>query len=104
MIRMIMITTKVGGGLTGLICALVAAFLTKHTSPAKLIPCFIITITIAIVIIAIMTMILIVSHHLQPVILLTLAMLAYVVATKAGWLVVRFPNPLASDIHGSWGT
>ena len=87
MIRMIMITTKVGGGLTGLICALVAAFLTKHTSPAKLIPCFIITITIVIVIIAIM--ILIVSHHLQPVILLTLAMLAYVVATKAGWLVVR---------------
>ena len=26
---------QVGGALTGLICALVAAFLTKHTSPAK---------------------------------------------------------------------
>ena len=27
-----------------------------------------------------------------------------VVKQGHGWSLVRFPNPLATDIHGSWGT
>ena len=45
----------------------------------------IIAVNIITIIIIIIIIIMIGSHHLQPVILLTLAMLAYVVATKAGW-------------------